>query len=98
MITYKITKIDSKTGNVSVTYTIDKTDYPQVISNLPLDNADALTQALYDYGTAFKSGKDIETQDTTVSVDQDVQALVNTVQTIEEPVINDNADAQQVNS
>ena len=74
---YKITKIDQTTGDVTVTYSVDNKS--QTISNLPIDDAQALTQALSDYGIAYKQGLAVEAIPTPPSA---VTALVGKAQSV----------------
>lgn len=77
--TYTIKKIDTVTGNTTVSFSVDGKD--QVIANLPVGDAAALDQALSDYLDAYKAGLAIEAA---TVVDPVVTAQVNKPQTITE--------------
>lgn len=54
---FKINEIDEN-GQVNVTFTLDdKSTVEQNIIGLPVDNEEALTEALTNYGIAYQEGK-----------------------------------------
>jgi hypothetical protein len=53
MISFTINSVNED-GTVSVTYDVDSVE--QNISGLPVNDADALSQALADYGKAYEAG------------------------------------------
>lgn len=77
MDTYKINAIKTD-GSVDVTFSVD--GLKQNISGLPVDDADALDEALCKYGLAYASGL----EKAAVEVSDDAKALVGVSKEVKE--------------
>lgn len=79
--TYKVTAIDTKTGDIKVIFSIDNKE--QTLGGMPINDADALKEALSIYADAYRSGLQVEV----VEVDKGVHDLIGKTQEVVIPEI-----------
>lgn len=76
METYKVTKIDNETGDITVTFSIDGKE--QIISGLPVDKTpvENFKKAISEYFVAYKQGIQVFKKPQ-IQIDPAIQALLN---------------------